>query len=314
VDIRDEAHQRESKTIVKISGFSFARNAETLGYPVVESIQSILPICDEFVIAVGKGDAGDRTREMIERIGSPKIQIIDTQWTDRETLKGAIYSQQTNIALSQCTGDWCFYIQADEVLHEQFLPKVQARCEQLLDNTQVEGLLFAYRHFWGDYNHYQESHSWYPFEIRIVRNRIGVASIGDAQSFRRSNEKLQVALAQATMFHYGYVRHPGLMQHRNKEIETTYQGSEKVAVMFEHAPDFFDFGPLENLPEFTGSHPAVLERRIAAMNWAHLLRNSGPKLRPGPSLKHRILTKIEKTFLGGKQIGGYKNYVLVNEV
>jgi hypothetical protein len=299
---------------VKISGFSFARNADTLGYPVAESIRSILPICDEFVIAVGKGDSGDHTRDIIEQIGSPKIKIIDTQWVDRETLKGGIYSQQTNIALSQCTGDWCFYIQADEVLHEQFLPDVRTRCEQLIGDTRVEGLLFAYRHFWGDYQHYQDSHGWYPFEIRIVRNRIGAESIGDAQSFRRSNEKLRVASANATIFHYGYVRHPGLMQRRIKESETTYRGSEAVARLFEKAPDVFDFGPLDALPFFTGTHPAVLENRMSAMNWANLLRHSGPKLRPGPSLKHRILTKIEKSLFGGKQIGGYKNYALMKNV
>jgi hypothetical protein len=39
---------------MKISGFSFVRNGIKLYYPVIESIQSILPICDEFIIAVGK--------------------------------------------------------------------------------------------------------------------------------------------------------------------------------------------------------------------------------------------------------------------
>jgi hypothetical protein len=296
---------------VKISGFSFVRNADTLGYPVGESIRSILPMCEEFIIAVGRGGPKDRTRDIITDIGSPKIKIIDTEWTDRDKLKGGIYSQQTNIALSQCKGDWCFYIQADEVLHEQFLPIVHARCEQFLGNEKVEGLLFSYRHFWGDYKHYQAGHGWYPFEIRIVRNRIGALSIGDAQSFRRKNEKLHVESANAMMFHYGYVRHPGLMQTRNKEIETTYQGSEAVARLFENAPDAFDFGPLNELPVFSGTHPAVLENRIKEMNWAHLLRYSGPKRRPYPSLKHRVLTKIEKIFFGGKQIGGYKNYKLL---
>ena len=100
-----------------ISGFSFARNAYKLGYPIVESILSVLPICDEFVIAIGKGDEDDNTRDMVIAIGSPKIKIIDTEWTDREHLKNLIYSQQTNIALRECSGDWCFYIQADEVLH-----------------------------------------------------------------------------------------------------------------------------------------------------------------------------------------------------
>jgi hypothetical protein len=299
---------------VKISGFSFARNADMLGYPIAESVRSILPICDEFVVAVGKGDPGDRTRSLIEKIGSPKIRIIDTEWTDRDSLQSRIYSQQTNIALAQCTGDWCFYIQADEVMHEQYLPSVRARCEALLDNTRVEGLLFAFRHFWGDYDHYQDGHGWYPFEIRVLRNRIGAQSINDAQSFRRAGKKLHVAFANAAMFHYGWVRHPKVMQSRNREAKITYQGS-KIAVQGNNgAPDAYDYGNLNALPVFTGTHPAVMEKRIQAMDWAHLLGHSGPLRRPGQRLKHRMLTLIEKRFFGGRQIGGYRNYVLMKRV
>ena len=41
---------------MKVSGFTFIKNAEMLGYPFIESIQSVLPIVDEFIIAVGKID------------------------------------------------------------------------------------------------------------------------------------------------------------------------------------------------------------------------------------------------------------------
>jgi len=68
---------------MKISGFSFVRNGIKLYYPVVESIKSILPIVDEFVIAVGKGDDDDTTREQIAAIGDPKIKIIDTVWEEK---------------------------------------------------------------------------------------------------------------------------------------------------------------------------------------------------------------------------------------
>jgi hypothetical protein len=200
---------------MKISGFSFARNADRLGYPIVESIKSVLPVCDEFVIAVGKSDDGDRTRDFVHGIGSKKIRIIDTVWGDRETLKEQIYSQQTNLALGECRGDWCFYIQADEVLHEKYLDVVAKRCEELHANENVEGLLFGFKHFWGDYSHYQAGHAWYPFEIRIVRNNIGVQSFGDAQSFLKNGQKLRVAHINADMYHYGYVRNPMLMQKRN---------------------------------------------------------------------------------------------------
>ncbi|MBU1950083.1 MAG: hypothetical protein KJ927_15320, partial [Candidatus Eisenbacteria bacterium] len=92
------------------------RNALLLDYPIVEAICSILPLCDEFVIAVGKGEDG--TLEAIRGIGDPKIRIIETEWDSAHFVHGKINAVQSNIALDACTGDWCFYIQADEVVHE----------------------------------------------------------------------------------------------------------------------------------------------------------------------------------------------------
>jgi glycosyltransferase involved in cell wall biosynthesis len=301
---------------MKISGFSFARNADKLGYPIVESITSVLPICHEFVIAVGKGDAGDRTRDMIIEIGSPKIRIIDTEWTDRERLKNEIYSQQTNIALAECSGDWCFYIQADEVFHEKYLDAIAKRCENLLYEKNVEGLLFGYRHFWGDYDHMQIGHSWYPYEIRIIRNNIGTGSFGDAQSFLRNGRKLYAAYANAEIFHYGYVRNPMLMQKRNIEIETTYRGAEETQKLFEKQADAFDFGPLDKRPFFKGTHPSVMGDRIRAMDWNNLLHYCGADRTHyhHDRFKYRFLTFLEQNFLGGRQIGGFKNYVLLKNI
>jgi hypothetical protein len=301
---------------MKISGFSFARNADRLGYPIVESIRSVLPVCDEFVIAIGAGDEGDRTRDQVIEIGSPKIRIIDTEWTDRDRLKHAIYSQQTNVALGECTGDWCFYIQADEVLHEKYLDAVAKRCDELYALEKVEGLLFGFRHFWGDYNHYQLGHAWYPYEIRVVRNRIGAASIGDAQSFLNNGRKLNVAFANAEMFHYGYVRNPDLMQKRNVETETTYRGAAETQKLFKKAADVFDYGPLDKLPVFKGTHPSVMDARVRAMDWKDLLQYGGTdKTRyHHDKFKYRFLTFLEQNLFGGRQIGGFKNYVLLKNV
>ena len=101
---------------MKVSGFSFCRNAVLYDYPVVESIRSILPIVDEFVVNVGRCDDG--TLDLIRSIGDPKIRIVESVWDETLRKNGLVYSQQTNLALSHCTGDWAFYIQADEVIHE----------------------------------------------------------------------------------------------------------------------------------------------------------------------------------------------------
>ncbi len=298
---------------MKISGFSFVRNGELLGYPIAESVRSILPVCDEFVIAVGNSDKGDHSREIIKNINSDKIKIIDTNWDDLEKLRGSIYSQQTNIALDACTGDWCFYIQCDEAVHENYLPLIRNACEKYLHHTAVEGFLFNYKHFWADYDHYMNNHKWYPKEIRIIRNGIGVQSIGDAQSFRKGDEKLDVVQLDAEVFHYGYVRPPHLMQKRNRKITANYWGQKKALEMFKE--ELFDFGSLEKVPRFSGTHPKVMAERVASLNWKDQLVYKGKSTarHNHDRLKYRIITFIEQKIFRGRYYWGYKNYNCIKD-
>ncbi len=312
---------------MKISGFSFVRNGIKLYYPIVESIKSILPIVDEFVIAIGQGDADDSTRNQIAAIGDPKIKIIDTVWEEQYFKKGVINAMQTNIAKANCIGDWLFYLQADEVVHEKYLPVIQTRCGELLKNQKVEGLLFRYKHFWGDYEHYHAGHGWYPNEIRIIRNRPDIYSWQSAQSFRRfdyydnprqdsGHHKLKVAKVNAEIFHYGWVRPPHLMQNKRRALDSVHWGLKRARDYYEQVPTEFDYGPLNKLAIFVETHPAVMAERIAGINWKDKLQYSG---KPNPlrqphkheRLKYRLLSFIEKFINGGKQIGGFKNYILV---
>lgn len=312
---------------MKISGFSFVRNGDKLYYPVVEAIQSILPICDEFIIAIGKGDIDDRTRELVAAIGNPKIRIIDTEWEEKYFKKGIINSIQTDIAMKECSGDWLFYLQADEVVHEKYLPVIKARCEQLLNNDQVEGLLFNYKHFWGDYEHYQNGHGWYPKEIRIVRNLPNIHSYQSAQSFRWfdyydnprqevGTRKLNVASVDAEIFHYGWVRPPQLMQNKKKALDSVHWGKSKAEDYYKQAADYFDYGPLDRLAIFKYTHPQVMQSMIMKLDWKDKLQYSGKPNKFRKPHKHelpkyRILSFIESVFNRGKHIGSFKNYKLI---
>lgn len=315
---------------MKISGFSFVRNGIKLYYPVVESINSILPIVDEFVIAVGKGDADDTTREKIAAIGDSRVKIIDTVWEEKYFKKGIINAMQTDIAKQACSGDWLFYLQADEVVHEKYLPAIEARCEKLLDNEEVEGLLFRYKHFWGDYKHYHAGHGWYQHEIRIIRNRPEIHSWQSAQSFRRfdyydnprqenGHHKLKVATVNAEIYHYGWVRPPHLMQNKRKSLNSVHWGLKKAQDYYDRAPKEFDYGPLNLLAKFEDTHPAVMKEWITQMNWRDKLQYSGkPNSYREPHkherFKYRLLSLIEKTFTGSKQIGGFRNYILLKNI
>jgi hypothetical protein len=297
---------------MKISGFTFARNADSLYYPIRESILSILPICDEFIVLVGEGNPSDRTRDIVKAIASPKIRIIDTVWKDKETLGDHVFREQTNLGLARCTGDWCFHIQPDEVVHEHHLPRIRERCAQLLDKKEIEGLLFTFRHFWADYEHYQLNHKWFTHEIRIVRNGVGIESYRDSQSFRREGQKLRVAPVDADIFHYGWVRPPRVMQ--ADRILFTAAGWGKAAAKKAHGadPELFDYGPLNRVAVFKGTHPAVMKEWIGKMDWKDQLDYKGvsKKRFSHDKLKAKVLTFLERNLFGGNHIGGFRNYWL----
>lgn len=315
---------------MKISGFLFVRNGIKLYYPVVESICSILPIVDEFVIAVGAGDPDDTTRECIAGINDEKIRIVDTIWEEKYFDRGIINAIQTDIAKEQCRGDWLFYLQADEVIHERYLPAIQSRCRELLDRPEVEGMLFRYKHFWGDYDHFHAGHGWYPYEIRIVRNRPDIHSWQSAQSFRRfqdyqnprqphGHHKLKVALVNAEVYHYGWVRPPHLMNKKNRALNVLHWGIAPNKVTSDQVADEFDYGPLDRLAVFSGTHPKIMSEMIDRMNWQEKLQYSGradPAREPHKheKLKYRLLTFIERHLGRSRQIGGFENYVLLKDV
>ncbi|MGN6435465.1 MAG: glycosyltransferase family 2 protein [Agriterribacter sp.] len=311
-----------------ISGFTMVRNATKLYYPVKESILSILPLVDEFVIALGNCDEDDNTLKEIESIQSPKIKIIHTTWDTQQFTNGSEYARQTDIAKAHCKGDWLFYLQSDEVIHEKYLPVIRSRCETLLHNSEVEGLLFDYVHFWGDYQHYVQSHAWYAAEIRIIRNRPDIHSWRDAQSFRRIPEfdgkdyfqkegsfKLKVAEANAKVFHYGWVRPPRYMQKKYRSFRRDYKQNLNLALP-EFRVEAFDYGNLNKLSRFKETHPAVMAGMISRFNWQDELDTKpvkpGRKSYKHEKFKNRLISFFEKNFLKGKQIFTFKNYELLH--
>ena len=286
-----------------VSGFTFIKNAVKYDYPFVESVKSILPLCDEFIIV--HGDSEDNTYELINSIDSSKIKIINTVWDANLKKGGLILSQQTNIALEHASGDWCFYIQADEVVHEKYHPEIKKKMEKYIEDKRVEGLLFKYLHFYGSYNYVASSRQWYRNEIRIVRNNIGVRSFKDAQGFIINDRKLNVKPIEAYIYHYGWVRPPEKMQKKVKYFHSLWHDEHWIE---KNVPDKeeYDFSGMDSLNTFTDTHPAVMKNRIEKTNLKFNPDTSNIK----KSLVHSLLDLIEK--LTGYRIGEYKNYKIIN--
>lgn len=286
-----------------VSGFTFVRNAVKYDYPVVESIRSLLPLVDELIVCLGNSD--DDTEALLKSIADPKIKIIPSVWDDQLREGGRVLAVETDKAYQAVSpnADWCIYLQADEVLHEDDYTSIRASMQQYLNDKRTEGLLFDYVHFYGSYTYFGNSRRWYRREIRIVRHDPGIHSFRDAQGFRLNNRMLNVRRIPARVFHYGWVKNPNHQREKQQNFHKMWHSDEKVKTMVKDLP--FDYSQIDALEVYTGTHPAVMENRIRKMDWEFNFDTGKRKMK----LKDSLLFYIEK--YTGKRLFEYRNYRLL---
>lgn len=290
---------------MQISGFTFVRNAIKYDYPVVESITSILPVVDEFIVSVGNSD--DQTLSLIQSIPSPKIKIVESTWDDSLRSGGRVLAVETDKAFGHVSENsaWAFYLQADEVVHEKYHQTIIKAANQYKDQLNVEGLLFNYLHFYGTYDYVGDTRRWYDKEIRMIRNDKSIRSYRDAQGFRKNDGKLNVKQIEAAIYHYGWVKHPQLQQHKRENFGKLWSDAEQTE-SDKQQQDLFNYvNDADSLFKFTGTHPQTMQQRIRDKNWQINFDLSKKNI----GFKDSFLYKIEK--LTGKRIFNYKNYRII---
>lgn len=280
---------------MKVSGFTIIRNGNYYAYPYIEAIKSVLPLCDEFVI--NYGISNDGTLENLKKIESDKIKIINREWDMSVRQHASVLSVETNAAKEQCTGDWLFYIQADEVLHEKYIPVVQDAMEKYHTDKNVDGLRFWYKHFYGSFDYFQDNYrNWYIREIRVIKNKPEIKSVGDAMDFRYPDgSKLNKADIKAEIFHYGWVRPPQVMMQKRTDFERLYhEDGDYEKYMSQFTKAYQDLG---NLKRFNDTHPKVMHDRIKESNWdfdAKLDEQSPDWIRKIKIFLHPLIKRIKK--------------------
>jgi hypothetical protein len=286
---------------MKVCGFTIIRNAVTFDYPVVESITSVLPLCDKFIVAVG--NCNDGTLELIQSIPSNKIQIVHSVWEDSLREGGKLLAVETNKAFDAIPQEykWALYIQSDELIHEKYFNTIRNAMEKYANDNSVEGLLFNYLHFYGSYDYVGDSRKWYRKEIRIIKNNKEIRSYKDAQGFRKNNQKLKVKPLDGYIYHYGWVKHPKFQQAKQEHFHKMWHNDDWVKKNVKVA-DEFDYSAVDILKKFNGTHPKVMQNRVAKVNWKFSFDPTTIKL----PLKLKFLHWVEKKT--GWKIGEYKNY------
>lgn len=241
-----------------ISGFTIVRNATILNYPLEASLRSLFGICDEVI--VNCGDSDDDTLERCRRLEAEfpgRLHLFQSKW-EREGQRGGFQLKcQTDAALSRCRGEWCFYLQADEVIHEGDLPAIREALSRAGARQDVDGLVFDYLHFYGDYRHFMVGRNWYRREVRLFKRGRDIEAFRDAQGFRVEGRRLRALPSGARVFHYGYVRSA-------KSFTTK---SSEMAQWWGERPEALEESQLRRhlgLKTFHGTHPLVMTERTAS--------------------------------------------------
>ena len=270
-----------------ISGYTFLRNGVKLGYPFAESLRSLASLCDEVVVALGPCDDG--TEERILALNEPKIRIIRTVWNERMRDRGFVYAQQKMIAQYNCSGDWAFYLEGDEVLHERDIAAIRAAVESRHDDANVEAFAFRYLHFYGSPDTVAISPGWYRTEVRLIRNTLrwfapdGLFSV--VMDKNKKGRYPRAVLLDTPIHHYGHARRSAYMVKKSAAVQKYWSKEPE-------AHRYADIDPRAVAP-YSGTHPAVVA------DW--LRDHAEPKFEPDISRRptrrekrHRLMMFWEK--------------------
>lgn len=286
---------------VVVSGFSIVRNAVKMQYPIEAALRSIAPLCDEIVINVG--DSVDETLEVVRGIGDPKMRILESVWGDEVERSNLIHSVETNRALEACCGGWCFYIQADEVLHEDDVGRVADVMRRYAHDRRVEGIVFDYLHFYGSPEWVGVGRRWYRREVRIVRKESGVRSVAGAQGFRVGGRKPRAVRSGARIFHYGWAKPPQAIVEKRLQAYR-YSGDREWKTQ-----PRFTWRRIPGLRRFRGTHPAAVRPWLERNRWEFDLHGY-PRDWSWKSVKAMVSDAVER--VSGWRPFEHRNYVLID--
>lgn len=105
-----------------ITGINTIRNGVENGYPFVESILSVLPLVDEYFVNDGGSDDG--TLQHLVRLAEvyPKVKAYTIP--DKPNVRWDCVSDVLNRFIGESRNDWIFLGNADELIHEEDIPRI----------------------------------------------------------------------------------------------------------------------------------------------------------------------------------------------
>jgi hypothetical protein len=169
--------------------------------------------------------------------------------------------------------------------------QIRASVDKHHSNPAVEAFVFDYFHFYGTPDFVANSPAWYRRECRLIRNTIrSYAPDGQYWLITADHKKgrnPQAALANAHIYHYGWVRSNEAMQ---KKLD-------QVSKFWSHGAPTIRYSEFDAqvLQPFTGTHPELVKPWLESSAEKSFTIDPNYKLTKREK-RHRWLMKLEKAF------------------
>lgn len=153
--------------MVRISGFTYIRDALTGGYPIVEVIRVLQPFTSEIVVV--DAQSTDGTRQLLERLAakmSGSLRVLDGPWGDQagQTL-AALHAMHT-----ECEGDIIIHAEGDECWDGMLLAEVARQIKAGHHDLAVHRIQIEQN---------GQRCRWYPYPVHRVFPKGTVTKVGE---------------------------------------------------------------------------------------------------------------------------------------
>jgi len=176
----------------KIAGYTHVLNAESHGFPYIQSIKSMLGFCDEVVVV--DGGSNDGTVEKINAIGDERVKLIEHLWDSNEPGMDGLQKAFGRAMCSVSPDDFLWQQDADEVVSERDYEKIKKLADAFPSDVDILHLPVV--ELWGDTETVRtDRHSW---KWRLTRNNFKVTH-GINKDARAFDEKTGMTYAKKGM-------------------------------------------------------------------------------------------------------------------
>jgi len=197
-----------------ISVVFVVKNAIKQGYCFIDSLRSCLPIADELIISEGFSEDDTLNHLCKFRTGNrrnTKIVLDQDQWPE-SSYHGEAITEISTRAMQRATREWIYYLQADEIIHEDTVPHIKA----IAKSSEFNSASFPFHHFINKWEPAVDD-KYYKEAIRMIRRGRDISLMGDAWNFQGEVDPICPAgHSPKPIYHFAWVFPP---QNDIKNIE-----------------------------------------------------------------------------------------------